>query len=240
MRSVCATKGTLRRCGKALATSSKFQTVSFTPLAVDCLLSSTPNLTRRHPSQTLFSLSHQGKRWTSLITCAPRLWGWNCHWTAQQRRSACGNPPQLPGWLCLEVHFLWQVSLKSHDNVQETQTWLQLLSENAPSVNKWHTHDQQLASLSSSLWFLQDAERPEDVCCRRDLSVGLHLPQAAGPWSRGRHNQVPTAKAFHCSRPARPQSLPGQSLLLVAIWCGYFDVNDSEGNMYEGHIRVRT
>lgn len=58
---------------------------------------------------------------------------------------------------------------------------------------------------------LQDAERPEDVCSGRDFCVWVHLPQTAGSRGGGRHHQVPAAKALHCQRPPRPQSLSGQA-----------------------------
>lgn len=58
---------------------------------------------------------------------------------------------------------------------------------------------------------LQDAERPEDFCSGRDFCVWVHLPQIAGSRGGGRHHQVPAAKAFHCHRPPRPQSLSGQT-----------------------------
>ena len=58
----------------------------------------------------------------------------------------------------------------------------------------------------------QDAECPEDVCCGRDLCVGVHLPQVAGPRGGGCGHQVPAAQALYGSGSARPQSLPGTSL----------------------------
>lgn len=55
----------------------------------------------------------------------------------------------------------------------------------------------------------QNAECPEDLCCGRDIRVGLHLPQAAGPRGGGCHHQVSAAQTLHCPGPARPQPLSG-------------------------------
>lgn len=59
---------------------------------------------------------------------------------------------------------------------------------------------------------MQNAERPEDVCCGWDLCVWLHLPQAAGSWGGGRYHQMPASETLHCAGPARPQPLAGTQL----------------------------
>lgn len=46
---------------------------------------------------------------TASLTFCTRLWRWDCHRAKEQCRGSSGDPPQLSGRLCVEVHFLWQV-----------------------------------------------------------------------------------------------------------------------------------
>lgn len=76
-------------------------------------------------------------------------------------------------------------------------------------------------SLNLPAFITQDAECPENICCGRDFSVWLYLPQTVGTWGGGRGHQVPAAQTLHCSGPAWPQPLTGELERKPAvIWRG--------------------